>query len=102
MSPEVAMLGEDNGLDLREAAADHAQKTIDGEASVNTYMELGEHGEVYLDDIDKVEAAEKDGHLKVYLKQAAELATDPKVVVPLVVALGALTGGLAHRKYRKK
>ena len=92
-------MGEDSGMDMRRAFARHANKILGGEESDSSFIDLGEeHGEVRASHIRFRDALEQ-GHLRAYVRQEA---TDPKVVIPTIIALGVVATGIYKLKHRKK
>ena len=92
------IVGEDPGVDMRRPLARHANKIFRSLRGQSAVIDLGEHGEIDINNIRFRDAIE-EGKLVAYIRQEA---TDPKVIVPVVVALGAVAAGIAHLKYRKK
>jgi len=91
-------MGEDAGLDMRRPMARIVNKKLRGAKGTDTVIKLGEHGEIDVDHVRFRDALE-EGKLKAYIRQEA---TDPKVVVPVIVALGVVAAGIYNLKYRKK
>jgi len=97
--PEEFPIGEDPSTDFRRPFAKHLNSIVKRLKSDNTFMNLGEeHGEFRANRL-RFRDAREEGHLRVYFKQEA---TDPKVIVPSVIALGVLAAGIHHLKHRKK
>jgi hypothetical protein len=98
-SNEEFPAGEDLSTDMRRPFAKYANRLLRNLKSKDTVIDLGpEHGEVSTQHIRFRDAVE-EGHLRAYIRQEA---TDPKVIVPAVIALGVIATGIHHLKYRKK
>jgi hypothetical protein len=95
---KISVNGEDSGVDMRRPLARHANQRFMELESEESFIDLGEHGEVNTQHVRFRDAAEP-GHLIAYIRQEA---TDPKVIIPTVIALGVVAAGLYNLKYRKK
>ena len=91
-------MGDDAGIDMRLPMARRANKILRKLKGQDTVIELGEHGEVDVDHVRFRDAVE-EGKLTAYIRREA---SDPKVIVPVVVALGVVAAGIYNLKYRKK
>jgi hypothetical protein len=99
--PEPEMphaMGEDSGTDMRRPLARIVNKKLRSIRGTDTVIDLGEHGEVDVNHV-RFRDAKEAGKLKAYIRQEA---SDPKVIVPVVVALGVVAAGIYNLKYRKK
>lgn len=91
-------MGEDSGMDMRLPLSRLVNKKLRGLKGSDTVIDLGEHGEVDVNHV-RFRDAKEAGKLKAYIRQEA---TDPKVIVPVVIALGVVAAGIYNLKYRKK
>lgn len=90
--------GESHGLRLERTYSRFANSKVRG-AGDNEVVDLGpDIGEVRAKDIRFRDAVEQ-GMLRAYIRQEA---TDPKVIVPTIVALGLVAMGIRHIKHRQK
>ncbi len=97
-SAQNAQLGENLSTDMRRPFARSANRLLRNLRGRDQVLPLGEHGDVPVDHIRFRDALE-EGHLKAYIRQEA---TDPKVIIPVVVALGVVATGMRALKYHKK
>ena len=95
---EIRINGENPSIDMRRPLARHANQLLRSFDSDSTVIDLGEHGEFRSKNVRFRDAVE-EGHLKAYIRQEA---SDPKLIIPTVIALGVVAAGLYSLKHRKK
>jgi len=99
--PRRFVAGEDSGTDMRKPLARQANKLLRlfGGKDSNTVINLGEeHGDVSINHV-RFRDALQEGHLVAYIRQEA---SDPKVIVPSVIALGVVVAGIYKLRHSKK
>ena len=94
---EEQQFGEDPGVDMRRPMARQANRIFRRLKGRNMHIDMGEQGEINIDHIRLRDAVE-EGQLKAYIRQEA---SDPKVIVPTIVALGVVAAGIHHLKHRR-
>jgi len=89
--------GENLSTDMRRPVARHINRILRGLRGKDQIISLGEYGDIGVDHV-RFRDAREQGMLKAYIRQEA---ADPKVVVPVVLALGVVAAGAMHLKYRR-
>ena len=96
---EPFVTGENPELDMRKPLGLSTNRLFRRLTGRNHAIDLGgELGEVSTDNV-RFRDAHEQGTLIAYIRQEA---TEPKVVVPVVIALGVVAAGVYNLKYRKK
>lgn len=91
-------MGEHLSEDMRRPAARHANAMLRRLRGSSATINLGEHGDVSINHVRFRDAVE-EGQLLAYVRQEA---ADPKVIIPVVVALGVVAAGIHNLKHNKK
>lgn len=92
--------GENPGVNIADGLGPIANRFLSRFRGQNSFLHLGEHGEVHIDDA-RFGRSPEPGMINVYIRKAEKTAAEHKVITATIAA-GIVIGGIAALRHGKK